>query len=163
MKNKSRQIIYELYIGIAIHTVFFGLLGIFLMRPYLWFLAGLVVGGAVSCLCILLLYEDLDRALDMDNRGAQRFVMVRGIARLVLRVLLMAGAIWISWTCFYGVAVGLMSTKVAGYLHTFISKKITKTYVPSPTEVPEDVAGEPQGEPDDEVEFDDIEGRMDRL
>ena len=160
MDKKSRQVIRELFIGIAIYTVAFALLGAFLMRPYLLFAAGLIVGAGISCVCILLLYEDLDRALDMGGDNARKFVMIRGILRLILRVLILAGAIFIHVNCFYGAAVGMLSTKGAAYLHSFISKHITKTYVPAPP-VPEDLQNADPGEAED-IEFDDIEGRMEQ-
>ena len=160
--NKSRQVIRELFIGIAIYTAFFALLGIPLMRPYLFFAAGLLAGAAVSCICILLLYEDLDRALDMGSDGARKYVMVRGMLRLILRVLIMAGAFFLNVNCFYGAAVGMLSTKGAAYLHTFISKHITKTYVPAPVESEDASSDDLDKDDDEEPDFDDIEARMER-
>ena len=166
MDKKSRQVIRELFIGIGMHTAFFAVLGIPLMRPYFLFLLGLLTGGAVSCICILLLYEDLDRALDLDSEHARRFVMLRGILRLAARIALLAGAMVLSMSCFYGAVIGMLSTKVAGYLHPVISKHITKTYVPASVENETNDLKRPEeassAELDDEPDFDDIEGRMER-
>ena len=156
MDEKVRQVITEINIGIAIHTAAFAMLGAFLMRPYLPFVLGLVLGAGVAILSVYWLYEDLERALALPSDKAKNFVTFKSILRLLTRLIVMIGAWFLGWTCFTGAVVGLLSTKVSGLLHTLISKKITHTYVPG-TPLPEDTE---EDEEDDEVYMTDLEARL---
>ena len=131
MKDKSRQVLLELYMGIGFSFAFFAVLGIFTMRPYISFLLGLVAGVGVAALCVWWLYDDLDAALDMTEKHAKGFMTLHSIARLLSRLAVMAVAYILGgWPPFVGAAVGILSTKIGAYLHPFISKKITRTYTP---------------------------------
>ena len=131
MKDKSRQVLLELYMGIGFSFAFFAVLGIFTMRPYISFLLGLVSGVGVAALCVWWLYDDLDAALDMTEKHAKGFMTLHSIARLLSRLAVMAVAYILGgWPPFVGAAVGILSTKIGAYLHPFISKKTTRTYTP---------------------------------
>ncbi len=140
MKDKSRQVLLELYMGIGFSFMLFAVIGSFTMRPYLPFLLGLLAGILVAALCVWWLYDDLDAALDMTEKHAKGFMTLHSIVRLLSRLAVMAAAYLIGgWQPFVGAAVGILSTKIGAYMHPFISKKITKTYTPPDlTFVPEE-------------------------
>lgn len=119
---ESRRILKELYVGIGAHVVIFLIIGAFFMRPYWMYAIALLVGGGVAAFLIYHIYDCLDQALDMTEKGARSFVSLRSLLRLATRAALMIVGIMIHWSCFVGVTVGLLSPKVAAYLNPCIHR-----------------------------------------
>lgn len=124
--KESRRILKEIYVGIALFVICFLILGAFLMRPYLLFAASLLIGGIASALFLYHIYDCLDRALDMQQKDARSFVTLRSMLRLIIRTVLMIGAIMLDWTAFVGVTIGLLSPKVSSYFNPQISKLLDR-------------------------------------
>lgn len=120
---ESRRVLKEIYIGIAIHEIIFMIIGAIFMRPIWIYELALLAGGIASCLMMFHVYDCLDRALDMQAKGAKSFITVRVLLRLIIRFGLMVAAIMIDWAAFVGVVVGLLAPKTAAYLNPRIRKK----------------------------------------
>lgn len=119
----SRELLKQLYIGVAVTIAAFAVLGAIFMRPIWLYEVALLVGGAASCFMIYHMYDCLDRALDMQAKSARSFITIRVLFRLALRAGLLVGAIFIDWTAFVGVAVGLLAIKISAYINPAIRKK----------------------------------------
>ena len=101
-------------------------LGAFLMRPYYVFAIALLVGNVGGVLRIYYMYDVLDRALDMDQEGAKKKTIIHSLLRTAISVALMVGAMFISWTAFVGVTVGLIEPKISAYFNPQIKKLLIR-------------------------------------
>lgn len=124
--KESRRVLLELYIGIAIYVAVFMVIGAVFMRPLWLYELAIMVGGIAACLLLYHIYDCLDRALEMQSKGAKSFATSKFFLRLAARAGLMIGAILIDWAAFVGVAIGLLSPKVSAYFNPQIKKLMAK-------------------------------------
>lgn len=118
----ARRVLMQLYIGIGMYFVVFGVLGIIFMRPIWLFIVSLFVGCVAACFIAYNMYDVLDRALELETGKAKSFVTVRSMIRLAVCLVLMAAGIMIDWVSFVGVTVGLLGLKVSAFLNPMIRK-----------------------------------------
>lgn len=118
----ARRVLMQLYIGIGMYFVVFGVLGVIFMRPIWLFIVSLFVGCVAACFIAYNMYDVLDRALELETGKAKSFVTVRSMIRLAVCLVLMAAGIMIDWVSFVGVTVGLLGLKVSAFLNPMIRK-----------------------------------------
>ena len=124
--HKARKVLIELYIGIAMYAFIFALLGIIFMRPLWMYLIALLVGAVGACVQAYSIYDTLDITLDLTEKRAKNFAMVRSMARLFVCLILMVVAILIHWTAFVGVTVGLLGLKISAFINPLIRRLTAK-------------------------------------
>lgn len=124
--TEVHKVLKELYIGMGICFLVFLLLGVFLMRPYYVFVIALLVGNAGGVFRIYYMYDVLDRVLDMDREGAKKKTIIHSLLRTAISVALMVGAMFVSWTAFVGVTVGLIEPKISAYFNPQIKKLLIR-------------------------------------
>ena len=126
MMKKSRRVLKELYIGIAVHAFIFMIIGIIFMKPWWMYAIALIVGALGACGQAYGMYDTLDKALDLTAKGAKSFAMIRSILRLLICMALMIGAIIIHWTAFVGATVGLLGLKISAFINPLVKKLLAK-------------------------------------
>ncbi len=124
-KPETRALL-ELYVGIIIFSTIFLVVGIIFIKPRLWFGLGVILGGLGAVLQAYGIYDTLDRALSEDKENAQKQVMLKSIARLLISFIIMVLSILISKAMFVGVIFGLLSLKLSGVFNPIIKKLILK-------------------------------------
>ena len=118
----ARRVLMQLYIGIGIYFMVFGILGVIFMRPIWLYMISLFAGCAASCFIAYNMYDVLDRALELETGKAKSFVTVRSMIRLGVCLVLMATGIMVDWVSFVGVTVGLMGLKVSAFMNPLVRK-----------------------------------------
>jgi len=118
----ARRVLMQLYIGIGMYFVAFGVLGVIFMRPIWLFILSLFVGCAAACFIAYNMYDVLDRALELETGKAKGFVTVRSMIRLGICLVLMAAGIMVDWVSFVGVTVGLLGLKVSAFMNPLVRK-----------------------------------------
>lgn len=124
--NKCKRVLKELYIGIGIYACIFLLLGIIFMRPWWLFALSLLVGAFGAGVQAYAIYDTLDRALDLPEKNAKAFAMSKSMIRLLMCLVLMIVGIYIHWTSFVGVSVGLLGLKISAFFNPLINKLLNK-------------------------------------
>ncbi len=124
--NKALRVLKELYIGIAIYALIFALIGIIFMRPIWIYLLALVVGAVGAGFQAYSIYDTLDITLELSEKKAKNFAMIKSMTRLVICLVLMIVAIIIHWTAFVGVTIGLLGLKISAFMNPIIKKLTTK-------------------------------------
>lgn len=145
----ARKVLMQLYIGIGIYFMVFGVLGIIFMRPIWLFIISLLVGCAAACFIAYNMYDVLDRALELETGKAKSFVTIRSMIRLGICLVLMAASIMVGWVSFVGVTVGLLGLKVSAFINPLV-RKITGDVA---VEIPEDTASDEKEASNDNMEM----------
>lgn len=123
MKAPKRTL-RQIYVGIALHGVIFGILGIIFMRPIWMYELGLLAGLLGAMGVTYNMYTTIESALDMHPDGARKHVTLHSLLRLLGSAALMIVAILIDWTAFVGVTVGLIGLKISAFMNPFIRRFI---------------------------------------
>lgn len=124
--HKARKVLKELYIGIAMYAFIFAIIGIIFMRPIWMYLLSLAVGALGAGLQAYSIYDTLDITLDLSEKKAKSFAMLRSMSRLIICLVLMVVAVLIHWTAFVGVTIGLLGLKISAFINPIVKKITTK-------------------------------------
>lgn len=122
MKEEKRTLL-EMIVGIALYTVFIGLIGAMIVRPWYTFLLGTILGGIVAVLVLLQMYDSLNKALEMPEEHAIKY----GGKNALLRILIMGLALVIGILLpgifnILGILFGTLGLKLSAYLQPVIHK-----------------------------------------
>ena len=124
--RKIDQTLLELLIGILIWGLFWQLAGVWFVPDKLSNSIGLWIGVLLAMLSAVHMYWALNRALDQDEKGAQKVVMSHSLIRYAVIVLVLAV---IGVTEFSNPLIGfigVMGLKAAAYMQPFIHRFISK-------------------------------------
>ena len=126
MKRKINETLLELLLGILLWGVLWQAGGVWFVADKAGCSLGLWLGIITAGLCAAHMYRSLDRALDLSEKDAQRYVMSRNMMRygLIMAVLLvlMITEAGNPLCCFLGV----MGLKAAAYLQPFLHKVLKR-------------------------------------
>ena len=126
MKRKINETLLELILGILLWGVLWQAGGVWFVADKAGCSLGLWLGIITAGLCAAHMYRSLDRALDLSEKDAQRYVMSRNMMRygLIMAVLLvlMITEAGNPLCCFLGV----MGLKAAAYLQPFLHKVLKR-------------------------------------
>lgn len=101
----------------------------FLAKEPLFFVLGVLFGGAYSILNFRLMQLTFDKAMKMPSARAQKYVQTRYFLRYLLTGVVIYVAIINPWVNIVGVILGLVAVKISVLLNTTLPKKNTKKNV----------------------------------
>ena len=126
MKRKINETLLELLLGILLWGVLWQAGGVWFVADKAGCSLGLWLGIITAGLCAAHMYRSLDRALDLSEKDAQKYVMSRNMMRygLIMAVLLVLMIMEAGnpLCCFLGV----MGLKAAAYLQPFLHKVLKR-------------------------------------
>lgn len=126
MKRKINETLAELMIGIFLWGIFWQAAGVWFVSDKVSCSLGLWLGVLTAELCALHMYRSLDRALDLSEKDAQKYMTSRSMVRygLIIAALLvlMITEAGNPLCCFLGV----MGLKAAAYLQPLLHKVMKK-------------------------------------
>ena len=126
MKRKINETLAELLAGIFLWGVFWQGLGVWFIPDKLSGSVGLWCGVLTALLCAVHMYRSLDRALALQEKDAQKYMVSRSLMRYGFILVVTAGLIATQagdpLCCFLGV----MGLKAAAYLQPFLHKAVKK-------------------------------------
>lgn len=126
MKRKINETLAELMIGIFLWGIFWQAAGVWFVSDKVSCSLGLWLGVLTAELCALHMYRSLDRALDLSEKDAQKYMTSRSMMRygLIIAALLvlMITEAGNPLCCFLGV----MGLKAAAYLQPLLHKVMKK-------------------------------------
>lgn len=126
MKRKINETLAELMIGIFLWGIFWQAAGVWFVSDKVSCSLGLWLGVLTAELCALHMYRSLDRALDLSEKDAQKYMTSRSMMRygliIVVLLILMITEAGNPLCCFLGV----MGLKAAAYLQPLLHKVMKK-------------------------------------
>lgn len=126
MKRKINETLLELMIGIFLWGIFWQMAGVWFVPDKAGCSLGLWIGVVTAVLCAVHMYRSLDRALDLSEKDAQKYMTSRSMMRygLIIAVLLflMITEEGNPLCCFLGV----MGLKAAAYLQPLLHRVLGK-------------------------------------
>ena len=130
MRDKLRQIdetFLDLVIGIILCGVVSGILGMIITKGDFWYLFGTLLGVLAAVGMITHMMISIKRAVEMDAHQASRYMVKCSIIRYFIMLLILIPGIKLSFTCFFGILIGLISSKIlAAFFKKFIHQHITR-------------------------------------
>lgn len=126
MKKKINRTLAELLLGIFLWGVIWQAAGVWFVTDKINCSLGLWLGVLTAWICAVHMYRSLDRALDLSEKDAQKYMMSRSMMRygliiLVLLVLMITEA-GNPLCCF----LGIMGLKAAAYLQPLLHKALER-------------------------------------
>lgn len=122
LKNKMNETLRELLIGILLWGIVWQAAGVWFVPDKAACSLGLWLGVVTAEICAVHMYRSLDRALDLSEKDAQKYMMSRSMMRygliIVVLLILMVTGIGNPLTGFLGV----MGLKAAAYLQPLLHK-----------------------------------------
>lgn len=126
MKRKINETLAELMIGIFLWGIFWQAAGVWFVPDKVSCSLGLWLGVLTAELCALHMYRSLDRALELSEKDAQKYMTSRSMMRygliIVVLLILMITETGNPLCCFLGV----MGLKAAAYLQPLLHKVMKK-------------------------------------
>lgn len=126
LKNKMNETLRELLIGILLWGIVWQAMGVWFVPDRAACSLGLWAGVVTAEICAVHMYRSLDRALDLSEKDAQKYMMSRSMMRygliiVVLLILMITEAG--NPLCGF---LGVMGLKTAAYLQPFLHKVMKK-------------------------------------
>ncbi len=129
MRDKLRQLdetFLDLVIGILLCGVVSGILGMIITRGDFLYLLGTLIGVLAAIGMMIHMMVSIQRAVEMDAHQAGRYMVKCAVIRYFVMLLILIPGIKLSFVCFLGIFIGLISSKFSAFLQRFIHQHITR-------------------------------------
>lgn len=124
--RKIDKTLLELMIGILAWGVFWQIAGVWFVEDKLLSSIGLWIGVILALLAAVHMYWALNKALSLDEKGAQKVVMSHSLIRYGVIVLVLAVLGVTQLINPLITFLGVMGLKAAAYMQPFIHRFISK-------------------------------------
>lgn len=122
--KQVKETLTGFFLAIGIYAAVVEVIGIFFSENLLSYTLGLLFGVAVAVLLILHMTKTLDRALDLPEAQANKYVRKQSFLRLVIMLAAMIIALSTEWFNFITVIIGLLSLKLGALFAPFFLKRL---------------------------------------
>lgn len=116
----------DMLFGVFIYSVIIEIAGLILSEAPFAYTMGIFLGTAVTVFLIFHMYHTLDKAMEMDADGAQKYIMSQSFLRLFVRLLAAFLGLKLEAVSFLAVIISLLGVKYASLLQPFVNKYITQ-------------------------------------
>ncbi len=121
--KEEKKIFVEMLLGIAISSTIISVIGSIFASPWFTFTLGTLLGAAVASVALIHLYNSINRAIDMDEKSAQKKIQKTAPLRVMFMGLaLVIGILLPGIFNILGILLGVMALKFAAYLQPLIHK-----------------------------------------
>lgn len=124
--GSKKSIVVLLTIKIAIIVIISFIIGLFFVKDIVAYGKGLALGGIFSVLKIKLMEATFRKGLNKPSKAAQTYVSFHYFLRYLLTILVLIIGILEPTISFIGVAISLISPKLAAYWQGYIEKPTPK-------------------------------------
>ncbi len=127
MMDKAKQILKEMFVGLAAWLTAAMVILIIISNHKLAVAAGLLLGGATAAGLMIHMYHHLDIALDMDEKHAQSHIRYAAFRRLFSMALVIAVSM-IFYKYFHpiGTIIGIFGMKISAYMQPIVHKAMRR-------------------------------------
>ena len=111
-------------LGIGVYALLVEVIGIFFSENLLSYTLGLLAGTVISVLLIFHMAKTLDKALDMPQEKAAKYVRKQSFIRLFIMVLAMIAGLAVEWLNFITIVLGLLGLKLGALIAPVFLKRL---------------------------------------
>lgn len=122
--NQVKKTIIGFLIGIGIYGIIIEVLGVCIFPKKLAFSLGLLLGICGSIFLIMHITFTLDKALDMGEQQATKYIRKQALLRLFVMLIIMIIALKFEYFYFVATILGLLGLKIGSFIAAPILKKI---------------------------------------
>lgn len=124
--DSKKSIVVSLSTKVAIIVLIEFIIGMFFVKDIVVYAKGLALGGIFSILKIKLMETTFKKALTKPSKAAQTYVSFHYFLRYLLTILVLIIGILEPTINFIGVAISIISPKIAAYWQGYIEKPTPK-------------------------------------
>ncbi len=125
-KIKSNITLLEMWVGIVLFVIVCQVSIVWFVSDKSSFSIGLWLGGFVAILSTLHLSISLERALDFDEGGAKKHMVIQNLVRYFVLIVFLGLLMITDFANPLSAFLGIMGIKMGAYLQPFIHKVFSK-------------------------------------
>lgn len=121
----AKETLFDMAVGLIVCAAVIAVVGSIFVGQAYRFVLGVLLGAAVAGLMLRHLYVSLDRALDMDEEHASKYMKKSAVLRILMAGAgLLLGALFPKIFHIFGIFIGLLCLKFTAYLQPLTHKVI---------------------------------------
>lgn len=125
-KIKSNLTLLEMWVGIVLFLIVCQLTVVWFVLDKSDFSIGLWLGGLMAILATFHLSISLERALDFDEGGAKKHMVIQNLVRYFVLIIFLGILMITDFANPLAAFLGIMGIKIGAYLQPFIHKVFSK-------------------------------------
>lgn len=114
--NQVKETLTGFGIGIIIYAVVVEIIGIFFSENILFYTLGLFFGTVIAVILILHMVKTLDKALDLSQVQASKYMRKQSFFRLFIMLAALSAGMLVPFFNFIAVLLGLLGLKIGALL-----------------------------------------------
>ena len=122
--NQVKETITGFLIGIIIYAVMIEAVGIFFSEDIFSYTLGLLFGIVIAVFLMIHMAKTLDKALDLPEAQATKYVRKQSFLRLFVMLLALIISLVIDWFNFIAVVLGMLGLKIGALVAPVFLKKL---------------------------------------
>lgn len=122
--NQVKETLTGFLIGIGIYAVLIEAVGFFFSEDLLSYTLGLLFGVIIAIFLIIHMAKTLDKALDLPQIQATKYVKRQSLLRLLIMLLAMTAGLVIERMNFIAVVLGMLGLKIGALIAPVFLKKL---------------------------------------
>lgn len=133
--NQVKETMTGFLIGLGIYTVIIELIGVFFSEDILSYTLGLLFGVVVAIFLFFHMAKTLDKALDLPQQQATKYIKRQSVIRLLVMLLAMVIGLAVGQIRFIAVFFGMLGLKVGALAAPkFLKLLYPESYITKPDE-----------------------------
>ena len=133
--NQVKETMTGFLIGLGIYTVIVELIGVFFSEDILSYTLGLLFGVVVAIFLFFHMAKTLDKALDLPQQQATKYIKRQSVIRLLVMLLAMVIGLAVGQIRFIAVFFGMLGLKVGALVAPkFLKLLYPESYITKPEE-----------------------------
>lgn len=122
--NQVKETLTGFLIGIGIYTLFIEAVGLFFSEDILSYTLGLLFGAGIAIFLIFHMAKTLDKALDLSQAEASKYVKKQSFIRLFIMLVVMVIGLAAKRLNFIAIVLGLLGLKMGALFAPFFLKRL---------------------------------------
>ena len=147
--NQVKETLTGFLIGIGIYTLLIEAVGLFFSEDILSYTLGLLFGAGIAIFLIFHMAKTLDKALDLSQAEASKYVKRQSFIRLFIMLVVMVIGLAAKRLNFIAIVLGLLGLKMGALLAPFFLKRLYPESFQTKGETDLEEGNLPESETDD--------------
>ena len=122
--NQVKETLTGFLIGIGIYTLLIEAVGLFFSEDILSYTLGLLFGAGIAVFLIFHMAKTLDKALDLSQAEASKYVKRQSFIRLFIMLVVMVIGLAVRRLNFIAIVLGLLGLKMGALAAPFFLKRL---------------------------------------
>lgn len=122
--NQVKETLTGFLIGIGIYTLLIEVVGLFFSEDILSYTFGLLFGAGIAIFLIFHMAKTLDKALDLSQAEASKYVKRQSFIRLFIMLVVMVIGLAAKRLNFVAIVLGLLGLKMGALCAPFFLKRL---------------------------------------